>query len=87
MTGQGVLAQRGLKATLQAFSAEVLYPIHSLRGDLRTSALCYSPWQDFVAVAELLTFYRSCQMRLDQFPFVSYFKYHSFASDRKFIQQ
>lgn len=43
MTGQGGLAQPGLKATLQALGAEVLYPTDRPRGDLGTSALQLEP--------------------------------------------
>jgi len=73
VTGQGVLAQPGLKATLQAFGPEVLNPTKSLQGDLRTSVQCSSLWQDFIAVAQLLSFYKSCRMRLHQSTFASFF--------------
>lgn len=55
MTGQGVLAQPGLKATLQALSAGVVYPTSSLQKDEDFIAVhkplagfhCYSTVADF----------------------------------------
>lgn len=71
MTGQWDLAQPGLKATLQALGADVLYPTVHPQGDQGISAFGSSLWQDFIVTAQFLAFCQSCRTSSHQSLFVS----------------